>query len=948
MKKQKENADKTVFSALENMSQDSSFLSANKDTLMTMGSGDALSSAANTGSDSESMDWDDVHIGPQKETQQPTGVELTLESTPQAIMPKKTGASKKQKQLRFHTHCMHVQYLLFHGAVRNMWCNQKSVQEIVYEHLPKNLRTVVKKRGKKDSKDTEETLRLIRSLIELIQDKFVVSAPGLRKNGYRPISSQLPDDGEVVDLEKFKDTAKTLSGSRDMGAQMFVALCRAAGLDARLVFSLQPLGFRFNKGEESLLPKQPEKQYQTDTSDSEYEHHRAKRRKKATKENENSDGEGGFLRTKEKKKYDTDLLQPVFWTEIWQEEESKWVAVDAMIHKTVLSIDEEMKTLEPRPSDKVVMAYVVAYESDCTARDVTVRYVKKWPGRTGSFRVLPYGTADDWIDWWADVIRPYERRYPYLRDLRERAALAPVEEAPSKDLPTTLSGFKASDYFVLPRHLLREETIRPDAKPVSGFLIGKGSKGGEEDVYRRQDIEVGKTIIVWKKEGRQVKEGQQPIKRVKARMMTINRKREHEVGGSNEPVMDLLFSRRQTELFIPPPIVDGKIPRGPYGNIDIFTKSMIPAGATHIPERGTVKVCKKLGVDYAEAVTGFEFSKKRAFPIVEGVVVASEHAEEVEKVFREDKTEQARKEREKKRQAAEKERVKLARHAQIKERIAREYGTNLDTEEVDHLIQQREAVDDQKVSKRRKRQAGGKQEAHEDEQEDEVNEAALEGGFMRDNSASEREGFMRDGETSEYEGGFVKEDASEDEARSVTHEDRSAADRTETQRTGPPKGEAPKSNRRRQRPTVEEEEEEEGGFLRDEPKQSGTKADPEETILDDESEESVPRPKRNAVTQRARGKAPKSKQRRHRPTVEVDEVEEEEGGFVRGEPKQSGKKVDAEETGLDDDSDKGAPRPTRKSRQRSPLPERVNGQKRTRASNGRQRYVEELTSSDGA
>ena len=86
---------------------------------------------------------------------------------------------------------------------------------------------------------------------------------------------------------------------------------------------------------------------------------------------------------------------------------------------------------------------------------------------------------------------------------------------------------------------------------------------------------------------------------------------------------------------------------------------MLPRGAVHIPcrylyapltstadlyctDKGVQKIARKLGINYAEAVvsetlfwvelrahlhtlTGFEFKKRRAFPVVEGVVIASEN-----------------------------------------------------------------------------------------------------------------------------------------------------------------------------------------------------------------------------------------------------------------------------------------------------------------------------------
>ena len=54
----------------------------------------------------------------------------------------------------------------------------------------------------------------------------------------------LPTDIDLpIGKSDFQDAATKLKGSRDIGAQMFCALLRTAGVEARLVCSLQPLPF---------------------------------------------------------------------------------------------------------------------------------------------------------------------------------------------------------------------------------------------------------------------------------------------------------------------------------------------------------------------------------------------------------------------------------------------------------------------------------------------------------------------------------------------------------------------------------------------------------------------------------------------------------------------------------------------------------------------------------
>jgi xeroderma pigmentosum group C-complementing protein len=76
------------------------------------------------------------------------------------------------------------------------------------------------------------------------------------------------------------------------------------------------------------------------------------------------------------------------------------------------------------------------------------------------------------------------------------------------------------------------------------------------------------------------------MKQVKARPMTLTRKREHEIAmaeNDDQPIMEGLYAAHQVELYRPPPIEDGIIPKNTYGNIDLFADSMLPEGAVHLP-----------------------------------------------------------------------------------------------------------------------------------------------------------------------------------------------------------------------------------------------------------------------------------------------------------------------------------------------------------------------------
>jgi len=96
---------------------------------------------------------------------------------------------------------------------------------------------------------------------------------------------------------------------------------------------------------------------------------------------------------------------------------------------------------------------------------------------------------------------------------------------------------------------------------------------------------------------------------------------------AEEDIGTSLYSEPQTELFIPPPVQNGLIPKNAYGNIDIYVPSMIPHGAVHIIRPSIALAAQFAGVDYADAVTGFDFVKRRASARVNGIIVAEENVE---------------------------------------------------------------------------------------------------------------------------------------------------------------------------------------------------------------------------------------------------------------------------------------------------------------------------------
>jgi xeroderma pigmentosum group C-complementing protein len=112
--------------------------------------------------------------------------------------------------------------------------------------------------------------------------------------------------------------------------------------------------------------------------------------------------------------------------------------------------------------------------------------------------------------------------------------------------------------YALARHIKQTEVIYP--------LVEIGKFRGEA-VYPRGNVIPLKTSESWMRQGYRIMEGAQPMKMIKQRAVTIHKRRAVERAlaeqngdgsgeGSEGGPMQGLYAKNQTELYIPPPVVD--------------------------------------------------------------------------------------------------------------------------------------------------------------------------------------------------------------------------------------------------------------------------------------------------------------------------------------------------------------------------------------------------------
>ncbi|KAF2798466.1 Rad4-domain-containing protein [Melanomma pulvis-pyrius CBS 109.77] len=604
-------------------------------------------------SDDSDLEWEDAledgnNTGENNEAAEPVVGDISItiggdngESAAPKREIRRRGITSVDKKRRLEIHKMHILCLLYHVHRRNAWCNDEKVQATLRKlPPPKTLDSLVPNPEFTQYQASKRFVDGIQDLKRLWSDLFSVTALGMHRPRWADADSEVKpfsDFDELDDpMEKqdFRKAALSMQGSQDVGTQLFCALLRGIGIDARLVCSLQCLPFV--SAAQPSTPQTPNSQkniivvdpYKKKVASPSKLRAAAPSRPKKLSRLERLLGErsaalSGGVPPKQKKKYHN--AYPVYWVEAFNPAQQKWVPADPLSTFTV-NMPEKLEPPLSYPENS--LAYAVAFEDDYTAKDVTRRYAKAYNAKTRKFRVE---CTDNGTKWWKRALKMFKRITPLDRDQVEDAALARKEAA--EGMPKNVQDFKDHPVYVLERHLKHNEVIEP-MQQVGKVNVGTSMNPKMEPIYRRQNVHLVRSADKWYRMGRDVKDGEQPLKHAKPKKNT-RRSIPPDMGIDDvqDEVGAALYAIFQTDLYVPPPVVRGKVPRNAYGNLDLYVPSMVPSGGAHIRHKLASKAARIVGVDWADAVTGFSFKGRHGTAVVQGAVVAREYKEAVEAVI---------------------------------------------------------------------------------------------------------------------------------------------------------------------------------------------------------------------------------------------------------------------------------------------------------------------------
>ncbi|XP_035779261.1 DNA repair protein complementing XP-C cells homolog [Anopheles albimanus] len=337
--------------------------------------------------------------------------------------------------------------------------------------------------------------------------------------------------------------------------------------------------------------------------------------KKKQAENRKAEDSGKKIKANEKGKLGVD-----YWVEVFCEHEDKWITID-VLNGSVYNLEDIVKqATQP-------IAYVLAWNNDGSVKDVSPRYISRFGSIKGKLRI-----EDEWLE---RALKPY-RGQRTKRDIIEDIKFDRLLN--KRPFPEQIAEYRNHPKYAIERFLRRNEAIYPPDAPIVSRIRG-------EPIYLRSCIYTLQSRDGWLRQAKTVRMHEQPYKVVSARA-----KYDRVLGTSVTGQTVELFGEWQVEDYVPPVAKDGLVPRTAYGNVDLFKPCMLPKGTVHLQLPGLNRICRRLRIDCAQAITGFEYRSGGCQAVYDGFVVCEEFRERLLDEWYQEQVELERKEQERRRE----------------------------------------------------------------------------------------------------------------------------------------------------------------------------------------------------------------------------------------------------------------------------------------------------------
>jgi xeroderma pigmentosum group C-complementing protein len=242
---------------------------------------------------------------------------------------------------------------------------------------------------------------------------------------------------------------------------------------------------------------------------------------------------------------------PTVWAEVYCKDTQTWICVDPIrghIDKPALM---EPASLHRSNNLSFVIAFdPVNSKGRGNITDVTRRYTSNLE-KAIRLRERPLtkreieGGLKLWSDSLLNILSSHNQQGE--RELIEQEDLD--KQQTNEVMPTAIGNFKNHPLYALERHLLKFEIMYPK-QPILGKIRG-------ETIYPRECVKNVSTADTFRKLGREIIEGEQPLKMVKANAVTIEKRRLLErAKQEGHEMLVPCYGEWQTKPYVPPPVID--------------------------------------------------------------------------------------------------------------------------------------------------------------------------------------------------------------------------------------------------------------------------------------------------------------------------------------------------------------------------------------------------------
>jgi xeroderma pigmentosum group C-complementing protein len=349
------------------------------------------------------------------------------------------------------------------------------------------------------------------------------------------------------------------------------------------------------------------------------------------------------------------------WAEVYCPPLSRWVAlcpVSAICDNPTAILEYWTKKAKSPPG------YIVAVGTNPMLRitDVSRRYIKTWYSVLGG----PKRVNEKW---WVDTVSQMSARPDSENTALETSEQEELQKIAARNdrdapIPKTKAACKRHPLYVMEEHLTKSQCIKPDAKHV-GFLNGA-------KVYLASDISLLLTERKWLTaharvikpdakphsyqtarpgfgsmgSGARSNDGDATAAAAAAQQQQQQQQQSSSTGingstgatraDSSGHAQGALFGVWQTVPFVPPVATGGIVPRNDHGNVEFWNcnPAFVPGGCSHVDEPWIQQTCNELKINFAEALVGFKHTATGMTPKIEGIFVCTESLDRLLKAHR--------------------------------------------------------------------------------------------------------------------------------------------------------------------------------------------------------------------------------------------------------------------------------------------------------------------------